>query len=132
MSTRDWLLVIAAIVILCLLIWWWWRRRAAPALETRAPAPIAPAPAAAPPPPDDLTIVEGIGPKIASLLQQAGITTFAQLAQTDVSKLEAILRQAALPFADPGTWPEQARLAAAGKLDELKTLQESLRGGRRA
>ena len=31
---------------------------------------------------------------------------------------------------EPETWPEQAKLAAAGKWDELAVLQERLTGGR--
>ena len=82
--------------------------------------------------PDDLKIIEGIGPKIASILAASGITTFAQLAATDVSRLREIIAQAGLTaLADPATWPQQAALAAAGKLDELEALQGRLKGGRR-
>jgi len=81
--------------------------------------------------PDDLTIVEGIGPKINQLLQAAGIRTFAQLAVTQVSELKAILDPARLQFIDPSTWAEQAKLAAEGKFDELKTFTANLKGGRR-
>lgn len=81
---------------------------------------------------DDLTLIEGIGPKIASVLQDTGINTFAQLAVTDLATLEATLKTAGLRLADPASWAEQAQLAADGKLDELKALQDSLKGGRRA
>jgi large subunit ribosomal protein L21 len=81
--------------------------------------------------PDDLTILEGIGPKVNQLLQAAGIRTFAQLAATDVNQLKAILDPAKLQFLDPSTWAEQAKLAAEGKFDELKVLTDSLKGGRR-
>ena len=80
---------------------------------------------------DDLTIIEGIGPKVASLLNEAGIATFAQLAAADPAHLAEVLRAAQLPMIDPATWPEQARLASAGKSDELKALQQALKGGRR-
>jgi predicted flap endonuclease-1-like 5' DNA nuclease len=80
--------------------------------------------------PDDLEIIEGIGPKIAKLLQEAGISTFAQLAQADISNLRSILFSANLRVNDPTSWPEQAKLAAAGKMDELKQLQDQLKGGR--
>jgi large subunit ribosomal protein L17 len=80
--------------------------------------------------PDDLTIVEGIGPKIAGLLRAAGIQTLAELGVTDVARLSEILTAAKLQFSDPTTWPEQASLAAAGKFDELEALQTSLKGGR--
>ena len=80
---------------------------------------------------DDLVIIEGIGPKIAAALSKAGVKTFKQLGDTSESKLRDILKEAQLS-ADPETWAEQARLAAAGKTDELKKLQDQLQGGRRA
>jgi predicted flap endonuclease-1-like 5' DNA nuclease len=82
-------------------------------------------------PPDDLKIIEGIGPKISSVFQAAGITTLAQLAQTDVGELKRILTEAGIRLGDPTTWPEQAGLAAEGKWDALASLQDSLKGGRR-
>jgi predicted flap endonuclease-1-like 5' DNA nuclease len=90
-------------------------------------------PAAGPPVPDDLKLLEGIGPKIAQLLQDHGIVTFGQLANTSIDRLEAILRGAGPRYqlADPGTWPEQARLAADGAWEELQALQDRLSGGRR-
>jgi predicted flap endonuclease-1-like 5' DNA nuclease len=81
--------------------------------------------------PDDLTILEGIGPKTNQLLHEAGIRTFNQLAVTEVSELRAILDPAGLQFIDPGTWAAQARLASEGKFDELKALTASLKGGRK-
>ncbi len=82
-------------------------------------------------PADDLTILEGVGPKVASVLQEAGITTFAQLASSDPAHLEAILRAAKLQMLDPRGWIEQARLAAQGDWEGLKKLQDELKGGRR-
>jgi predicted flap endonuclease-1-like 5' DNA nuclease len=81
--------------------------------------------------PDDLKIIEGIGPKISGVLQAAGITTLAQLAQTDAGELKRILVEAGIRLGDPTTWPEQAGLAAEGKWDALAALQDSLKGGRR-
>jgi len=137
-----WLLIIIVIILLLWLLWRWFTRpkssepvytpptpAAAPAV--RAAAPVVPVPAA-PVKPDDLTIIEGIGPKIASLLQAAGIATFTQLAGADLSKLVKILEDAGLKhLADPATWAEQARLAAEGKWEELKVLTDNLKGGRR-
>lgn len=80
---------------------------------------------------DDLEIVEGIGPKINQILQQAGIRTFKQLAETEVDALEAILRGVGLRIANPATWPEQARLAAAGEWSKLEAFQSTLKAGRR-
>ena len=84
------------------------------------------------PPPDDLTRIDGIGPKISEVLRAAGIARYAQLAATDVDRLKKILDEAGIRIADPGTWPEQARLAAAGDWDGLKGLQGQLKAGRRA
>ena len=81
--------------------------------------------------PDDLTAVEGVGPKISKLLDKAGITTFTQLASTRVEDLRQILQDANLRIIDPETWPEQAALAATGKWDELSQFQGTLKRGRR-
>jgi predicted flap endonuclease-1-like 5' DNA nuclease len=89
----------------------------------------------APSEPDDLKRIEGIGPKIATVLQEAGITTFGQLADTEVGRIEEILQGAdpnLLKLADPSTWPRQAKLAAAGKWDALERWQERLKGGQEA
>jgi large subunit ribosomal protein L20 len=81
---------------------------------------------------DDLTLIEGIGPKIAELFVAAGISSFAQVAGTSAERMKEILTAGGSRFAshDPGTWAEQAALAAAGKMDELKALQARLDGGR--
>lgn len=81
---------------------------------------------------DDLKVIEGIGPKIADLLIGAGITTFAQLAATSPEAIREILDAGGSQFNahDPATWPTQSQLAADGKWDELKTLQDELLGGR--
>ena len=81
--------------------------------------------------PDDLTRIEGIGPKVQKLLQEAGITTMGQLAKASVDKLTEIVHAGGMAMADPGTWAEQAQLAAEGKWDELQVLQDELVGGRR-
>ena len=102
-----------------------------PEIEVEAEAPTE---EAAPPPPDDLTRIAGIGPKISGVFQAAGIRTFADLAATDVSRLEEVLAEESptlLRLADPTTWPEQAQLAAAGEWEALEALQGTLRGGRR-
>ena len=81
-------------------------------------------------PVQDLTRVEGIGPKINATLQQKGITTFQKLAETSVEDLQKILDEFNLRLADPATWPQQSALAAAGKWDDLQKLQDELKGGR--
>ncbi len=84
--------------------------------------------------PDDLKRIEGIGPKLSRVLQEAGIETFAQLAAASPDRLAQILEAAdprLLRLADPTTWPEQSALADAGEWDALGALQGSLKGGRR-
>ena len=75
---------------------------------------------------DDLKKVEGIGPKIAEIFNESGITTFADLAATDVEKLKEILAAAGSRYKskNPSSWPMQAGLAADGKWDELKKWQD--------
>jgi len=82
--------------------------------------------------PEDLKIVEGIGPKIEQLLKEDGINTWEDLANAEVSRLEAILAKAGKRYrlAKPATWPRQARLAADAKWGELKEYQDELQGGR--
>lgn len=81
---------------------------------------------------DDLTKVEGIGPKISQLLIDAGISTFTKLAETDAEKIREILAEAGSRYKshDPETWPKQAKLAAEGKWDDLKKWQDELNGGK--
>jgi large subunit ribosomal protein L17 len=143
------------------LLWWLWSRReeekeaGAVEIEAKPPVPEATLPASeavvedparavevpveAPSPqvltaPDDLQRIEGIGPKIAGVLQAAGITTFAQLADVEVSRVQQILQDAdprLFRLANPGSWPEQAALAAAGQWEALEALQRELKAGRR-
>jgi uncharacterized membrane protein HdeD (DUF308 family)/predicted flap endonuclease-1-like 5' DNA nuclease len=77
----------------------------------------------------DLTVVEGIGPKTAAALQAAGINSYADLADASPEELSKILSDAGL-IADPGTWSKQAKMAAAGDMEELKAYQDELQGGR--
>ena len=81
---------------------------------------------------DELDIIEGIGPKIAVLLNEFGILTFRDLAITPVYKIQEILENAGAQFArhDPSTWTQQAKLAAAGRWNDLEDLKLYLVGGR--
>jgi predicted flap endonuclease-1-like 5' DNA nuclease/regulator of replication initiation timing len=78
-----------------------------------------------------LRIVEGIGPKIESILQAGGVTSLSVLAETPTERLQELLDEAGPRFKsqDPKTWPVQAGLAADGKLEELKAWQGELKGG---
>ena len=64
---------------------------------------------------DDLKVIDGIGPKIETLLNNAGITTFDQLAKSDIIKLKTILEDANLSFKfyNPTAWKKQAKLTLA-------------------
>jgi hypothetical protein len=105
-------------------IWWWTDGRSRPKEAGPASARTGMA--------DDLTRIEGIGPKISGLLQEAGISTFAKLAEANVDFLREIISNAGLTaLSDPGSWPEQASLAAKGEWKRLEALQEELKGGRR-
>lgn len=79
---------------------------------------------------DDLEIIEGIGPKIREVLNDAGVRRFAQLSAMQPVTISEILRDAGLGLADTSSWPEQARLAANGDMEGLKALQDRLNAGR--
>ncbi|HEY9526467.1 MAG TPA: 50S ribosomal protein L21, partial [Anaerolineales bacterium] len=81
---------------------------------------------------DDLTKIEGIGPKVSKTLIAAGISTFEALASASVEEIQKVLTDAGLKMMDATTWPEQAKLAAQGDWEALKTLQDNLSGGRKA
>ncbi|WP_276502089.1 glycoside hydrolase family 13 [Terrimonas pollutisoli] len=81
---------------------------------------------------DDLTKIEGIGKKIAELLQAEKILTFKDLSKASAKKLKGILEAAGNKFQmhDPASWPKQAKLAAAEKWEELEALQKELAAGK--
>ena len=81
---------------------------------------------------EDLKIVEGIGPKIETLLKEAGIMNWQDLAETKTEQLQEILSTAGDRYRmhDPGTWAAQASLAANSEWALLKEYQEELKGGR--
>jgi large subunit ribosomal protein L27 len=81
---------------------------------------------------DDLKMVEGIGPKIEGLLHDAGIKTWADLANAELDKVQAVLDEAGPRYRmhSPATWAKQAKLAHEGKWEELEAYQDHLDGGR--
>jgi large subunit ribosomal protein L27 len=106
---------------------------AAPVIEeTAAPAEEAKKATTKKPKLDDLKIVEGIGPKIETLLKEGGINTWEELANAEVDRLKEILDAAGPRYQihDPSTWPAQSKFAAEGKWEELKEYQDMLLGGR--
>jgi predicted flap endonuclease-1-like 5' DNA nuclease len=83
---------------------------------------------------DDLTIIEGIGPRIDDLFHANGVESFAQLARLSVAEMLEILERGGPHFqlANPGTWSRQAALASENRWGELKRLQDELIRGRPA
>jgi predicted flap endonuclease-1-like 5' DNA nuclease len=62
---------------------------------------------------DDFRRIQGIGPKMAAALQNAGIRTYRQLADLDEAALREVIRAAGLRAAPSlATWPQQARVLA--------------------
>jgi predicted flap endonuclease-1-like 5' DNA nuclease len=136
-------------IVTALIIWWWLENRNKKSLETISKTSLAegksiplpdeelqvePKQESSKPEaiqPDNLRKIEGIGPKIQTTLQAAGVETFAQLAASKPENLKQILVDAGIRLGDPTTWPEQAALAAAENWDELEEFQGTLKGGRR-
>ena len=81
---------------------------------------------------DDLTTLEGIGPKVAIVLNDIGIASFADLANAETSKVQETLNAVGMQYMNPEGWIEQAKLAAAGDAEGLAKLQDELKGGRKA
>jgi len=81
---------------------------------------------------NDLTIVEGIGPKIAELFNKEGIKTWKDLSETTVEKCQQILESAGTSYKahNPTSWPLQAEMAYTGKWEELKKWQDDMLGGK--
>jgi predicted flap endonuclease-1-like 5' DNA nuclease len=102
-------------------------KAAEPVAEATAPEPLK---AVEPAKPDDLTLLEGIGPKSAAALAAGGVTTFAQVAALTPDALEALVKgQKVRLVGSTASWPSQARLAAAGELTALEDLQRRIKSG---
>ena len=80
---------------------------------------------------DDLTKLEGVGPKVAKILNEAGYVSFADLAKADAAEVDKVLDANRLQMLDSAGWIEQAKLAAAGDMEGLAKLQDELKGGRK-
>jgi len=140
-ALADWALTILLFLIgIGLLVWEWYERHMtsestalmlypeSAIVETRA---VSATPAA--PSRDDLEVIEGIGPKISAVLVDAGIDTYAKLAQASEDDLRAALKTAKVrtPASLP-TWAQQAALAAKDDWVGLRELKEQLVAGRKA
>ena len=86
-----------------------------PAPEKAAPAAAAAAPAEPAEPVDDLTQLHGIGPRIESILNDGGVTSYNQLQHANTGELRQIIATGgALPPASLESWPTQATYAVRG------------------
>ncbi len=82
---------------------------------------------------DDLKVVEGIGPKIESILKDNNIKTWKGLADSSAEAITEILIRVggdSYRIHEPTTWPKQARMAFEGKWKELADYQDRLKGGK--
>jgi predicted flap endonuclease-1-like 5' DNA nuclease len=88
-------------------------------------------PADQPGPANDLARIEGIGPKVAAALVDAGIRTYRQLADADQHAVRAAINAAGITFAPSmATWSQQAQLLADGDEDGFTDLTLRLVAGR--
>lgn len=140
-GTPIWVPIVIIVILLLLFLWGLTRNSipegtavsTSPNADAHPTHPDTHAVEAVPAAADDLKKIEGIGPKINSVLQAAGMHTFADLAVASVTQLEKIVREdAGITIAFPDTWPEQAALARDGKWEALEKLQDELQGGRRS
>jgi len=125
----EWWLILLIFLVIVLIVWWALTRQTTGAdAGHHHEIPAEPKTGAA----DDLTKIEGIGPKVQGLLNAAGIMTFAQLAAKTPEQLDEILDAAGSIYKamDETSWPKQAALAAAGDWEALKKLQDELVGGK--
>ncbi|MEO0560775.1 MAG: helix-hairpin-helix domain-containing protein [Chloroflexota bacterium] len=103
---------------------------AAPAKSKPAPKTTKSAPAPADEP-DELTKLEGVGPKTSKALIAQGIDTFAKLAALSLDEIREALEAGGVRFAPSAeSWAEQAGYAAKGDWDGLTALQDRLEAGR--
>ncbi|HKJ27871.1 MAG TPA: DUF4332 domain-containing protein [Anaerolineales bacterium] len=127
----DWWLILLIIIVVILLVWWLLSRQTtgdeAAHADQHQEAAAEAAPAA-----EDLTKIEGVGPKVQGLLYEAGIKTYAQLAAKTPEELDTIMDAAGSIYRamDETSWPKQAALAAAGDWEALQKLQDELVGGK--
>ena len=82
--------------------------------------------------PDDLTRIEGIGPKMSAALIEYGLTTYAKVAASSEDELRAAVEAAGMRLAPSiPTWAEQAGYLVRGDGEGLEAFQNTLNAGRR-
>lgn len=123
-----WLLYVAlGFFLLMVVVGWWTSRQNGKQLEVTRETHVHSIQIEA----DDLVKLEGIGPKVAKILNDAGIRSFADLAKSKADDVQKLLDAAGLQMMNPEGWIEQAKLAAKGDMGSLKKLQDELKGGRK-
>lgn len=128
-GSNAWIWYLLLVVLTLLLIVWWINRRQA---TSQSQPPDAAVQVQREATPDDLQRIEGIGPKVSSVLNEAGITTFEALSRANPAEVQKTLNDAGLQMMNPEGWIEQASLAAKGDWQGLERLQNELKGGRKA
>jgi len=124
----QWFLLVGiAFFFLIIIVGWWTSARKQDQVEVEPEAKKSAKKEA-----DDLTKIEGIGPKVAKTLKEAGITTFEELANASAGDLQKKLDAAGLQMMSPEGWIDQAKLAAKGDWQGMAKLQKELKGGRKA
>jgi hypothetical protein len=127
-NTTGWLWPIILVTLLLLVLIWWFSRRRGGQVEIPPSAPVR---VHEQRPVDDLARIEGIGPRVAKVLNAAGITTFEALARANPAEVQKTLNKAGLQMLNPEGWIEQAALAAKGDWEGFERLQGELKGGRK-
>ncbi|MBC2844064.1 hypothetical protein [Winogradskyella flava] len=81
---------------------------------------------------NDLTIVEGIGPKIQELFHNHDVKTWKALSECSIDKCQSVLDSGGERFRvhKPNTWPDQAKMAYEGRWADLLKWQDELDGGK--
>ena len=127
-NVGSWVFVILGFFLLMVIVGWLVSRRRGEQVEAPPDVHVQPL---VEKPADDLVRIEGIGPKVAKVLNAAGITTFESLAQSKAADLQKVLSAAGLQMMNPEGWIEQASLAAKGDWAGFDRLQDELKGGRK-
>lgn len=79
---------------------------------------------------EDISVIEGIGPKTVEILKAAGYDSFGKIAAKTVEELQEIVKSGGgRVTASISTWPEQAILLANGEFEKFETLAAELDGG---
>jgi hypothetical protein len=126
-TTLLWMLIVAlAFFFLMVIVGWWVSRNKQPEAESQHEAHGHESHAA-----DDLTKLEGIGPKVAKVLTEAGYATFEKLSHAEATTVQKVLDAAGMQMMNPEGWIDQAKLAAKSDWAGLEKLQSELKGGRK-